>query len=271
MTVVAVGMVKDEADVIQQTIKHFLTEVDYVIVADNLSTDGTREKIDCLSDRLMVVDDDEPGYYQSQKVTHLANVAYREFGADWIVPFDADEWWYSPFGRVADVLEEVAPQWLVVPAPVYDHVVTGADDPTELNPYTRMQWRRPARLKLPKVACRWREDLVIEQGNHGASYTGRATSFDELLTVRHFPYRSLEQFIRKVRNGAAAYAAAGDRLPAGMGAHWRQWGELDDEQLEEVFTTWYTRPDPTQTKVVGGEADGWTFLDPLVYDPVSAL
>lgn len=274
VTVVAVGMIKDESDVIVHTLRHLLEEVDAVVVADNLSTDGTSDALrvaqEKFPDRVLVLNDDEPGYYQSQKMTHLANVARREFGADWVVPFDADEWWYSPFGRLGDVLEEVAPQWLAVPATVYDHVVTGADDVSQANPYLRLEWRRPEPLKLPKVACRWRDDLVIEQGNHGASYQGRATLFDPLLVVRHFPYRSLEQFIRKARNGAAAYAAAGERLPETYGAHWRGWGRLTDEQLEDVYTTWYTRPDPAQT-TIADDGERACVVDPLVHDPVSAL
>jgi hypothetical protein len=270
VTVVGVTMVKDERDIVFHTLEHMLDQVDFLVIADNGSTDGTREELHEFYDggRVLVVDDDEPGYYQSQKMTHLANVAMREFGADWIVPFDADEWWYSPFGRIGDELEKVAAQWLVVPAAVYDHMVTG-EDVDHTNPYLRMTWRRQKPLDLPKVACRWREDLIIEQGNHGASYTGRATVFDPLLVVRHFPYRSLEQFIRKVRNGAAAYAAAGERLPLSMGTHWRQWGELSDEELEGVFKTWYTRPNPLQT-YVGDEDEGYV-IDPLIHDPVSAL
>ena len=48
MTVVAVTMVRDEEDVIRSTVAHMLDEVDAVIVADNLSTDRTREILDDL-------------------------------------------------------------------------------------------------------------------------------------------------------------------------------------------------------------------------------
>jgi hypothetical protein len=195
VTVVAVGMVKDEADVLVATVHHLFTQVDAVVVADNLSMDGTSDLLRGLAevwpDQLLVLDDDEPGYYQSQKVTHLANVARREFGADWVVPFDADEWWYSPFGTVKEVLEPIAPQWLVVPVPIYNHVVTGADESAVANPFHRLGWREVAPLPLHKVACRWREDLVIEMGNHGARYDGGATIYTERpLVIRHFPYRS---------------------------------------------------------------------------------
>ena len=268
---VAVCMARDEEDVIASTVAHMLAEVDAVIVADNLSTDGTRKILDELAasstGRLVVVDDPDPAYRQSEKMTALALRARLDLGAEWVVPFDADEVWYSPFGRIADVLADVAPQWLIAPAPLFDHVATGEDNPLELDPIRRLGWRRRYRNALPKVAARWREDLVIEQGNHGARYTGRGTSFDELLVVRHFPYRSTGQLVRKVRNGAAAYAAAGDSLPEAFGAHWRQWGRILDERGEEaiaeLFHTWYWRDTPrAPIELPDGERQPALLFDP---------
>lgn len=267
---VAVAMVRDEEDVVRSTVGHMLAQVDAVIVADNLSTDGTRAILDELAarsaGRLLVVDDPEPAYRQSEKMTALALRARLDLGADWIVPFDADEVWYSPFGRIADVLGDVAPQWLITPAPLFDHVAT-AEDPLELDPVVRLGWRRRERNFLPKVAARWRADLVIEQGNHGASYSGRGTVFDELLVVRHFPYRSPEQLVRKVRNGAAAYAAGGTSIPETFGAHWRQWGRILDERGEEaiadLFRTWYWRDRPRAPLVLpDGEKQPALIFDP---------
>lgn len=269
MTTIAVGMVRDEADVIASTVCHMLAEVDAVLVADNLSHDETRPILDQLArahpDRLFVIDDYDPAYRQSEKMTALALRARLEHGAEWIVPFDADEWWYSPFGRIADVLAEVAPQWLVVPAPLYDHVAT-AEDPAEVDPVRRLGWRRRDPNPLPKVACRWREDMAIAQGNHDALYTGRASRFDELLVVRHFPYRSVDQLVRKVRNGAAAYAAAGDSVRADFGTHWRQWGTLLEQYGEpamaEIFHAWYWRDDPRRPVTVAGETQPSLIFDP---------
>ena len=90
MTTVAVCMARDEADVIGSTVAHMLAQVDAVIVADNLSTDRTREILDQLaggsSGRLVVVEDPDPAYRQSEKMTALALRARLDFGAkaiDW--------------------------------------------------------------------------------------------------------------------------------------------------------------------------------------------
>lgn len=267
---VAVAMVRDEADVIRSTVAHMLDEVDAVIVADNLSGDETRSILDELAagagGRLLVVEDLDPAYRQSEKMTELARRARTELAAEWVIPFDADEWWYSPFGRMADVLAEVAPQWLIVPAPLFDHVASGWDDQLEADPIRRIQWRRRDRNPLPKVAARFRPDLVIEQGNHDASYRGRGTYFDELLVVRHFPYRSPAQLVRKVRNGSAAYKAAGDSVRADFGAHWRQWGEIleaeGEEAIAELFHTWYFRARPDRPHTIGDEQQPALLRDP---------
>lgn len=265
MTTVAVTMVKDEADIIEPVIRHMATQVDHIIVADNMSTDDTRLTLESLADELgdiMIQDDREVGYQQSKKMTGLAHLAEAEFGAEWIVPFDADEIWYSPFyDRIADHLADIEVQWLVMPATVFDHMATG-DDPDVPNPVLRMGWRRREPLELPKVACRWRRDLTIEMGNHGARYHGGATMHEAQLVVRHFPYRSVDQLIRKIRNGAAAYAAT--NMPANVGTHWREWGAMLDQQgpeaIEELFTTWYYVDSPHEVSTT-----------PMIYDPAPAV
>ncbi len=266
--VVAVTMVRDEADIVGSTVLRMLEQVDRVIVADNGSTDATREILDAIAradPRVLVVDDPEVGYFQSRKMTALARLAHERYGAEWIVPFDADEVWYSPFAdTVADALHAVEPQWLVVEARLFDHVAT-ADDPAIVDPVKRIRWRRAAEAPLRKVAVRWRDDLTIEQGNHRASYAGGPTIFDPLLVVRHFPYRSAEQFVRKVRNGAQAYRATD--FPADVGTHWREWGAIleagGEPAVAEIFRKWYWRRTPGRAETIENEKQPALVLDPV--------
>lgn len=258
MTTWAVGMVRDEADIIGYTIRHILGQVDRVLIADNLSTDGTRAILDELAAddaRLTVIDDVDPAYYQSRKMTALAAAAAAA-GAKWVLPMDADEVWYSPHGRIADVLADLGPEAAVAAADVFDHVATGSDS-TDENPLDRMAWRRREPCELPKVACRPMLPARIEQGNHAASFPW--VTINELLVVRHFPYRSAEQMIRKAHNGAAAYAATD--LPEHEGKHWRDYGALadahGDEALAGVFAQWFWTSDPGQDPM-------------LIFDPLSA-
>jgi glycosyltransferase involved in cell wall biosynthesis len=242
MTVAGISMMKDEADIVETTVGAMLRSTDFVIVADNGSTDGTRDLLADMAkadDRLEVRDDDDPAYYQAAKMTALAAAA-SERGAEWVVPFDADEVWYSPFGRIADVLTDESGA-SIASAQMFDHVASGLD--ADIGPVERIGWRRRAPTELLKVAAKARPAVNIHQGNHDADHGHRV---HHLLVIRHFPYRSVEQFVSKVRNGAAAYAATD--LPKNVGAHWREYGEIlksgGEEALADVFRTWYWEPNP---------------------------
>ncbi|MGE0344179.1 MAG: glycosyltransferase family 2 protein [Porticoccaceae bacterium] len=264
MTVFGVSMIRDEVDIVGHTVRNMARQVDRLIVADNGSVDGTRELLAELAQELPleVVDDPERGYWQSRKMTALAHRA-GEQGASWVVPFDADEWWYCTFGPIREHLAGIGDGMMVARAGLYDHVPTGLD-PDEANPVRRMGWRRRDTLALPKVACRYRQDLTIHQGNHGCDYGGMLPASVDLLVVRHFPYRSAAQFVSKVRNGAEAYRATD--LPADVGAHWRQWGEIlerdGEDAVAEVFRRWFWRADPTRPARIEGEEQR-----ALLYDP----
>jgi hypothetical protein len=243
--IVAVARVKDEADIIEATVIRMLTQVDAVVVEDNGSTDGTLDILRALP--VTVLEDDTVGYYQSAAMSRLAAFAATEMHAAWVIPFDADEVWYSPHGRITDVLAD-HPEASIVTAELYDHVPT-AQDPGEGDPVERIGWRRRDPAVLPKVAVRPYPRVTIHQGNHGADFGETVPS---LLTIRHFPYRSAEQMIRKARNGAAAYAATD--LPEHVGQHWRDYGRLSDDQITETFQRWFWSAAPES--------------DPtLIYDP----
>jgi Glycosyl transferase family 2 len=230
-TVFAVTMVKDEADIIEGCIRHMLEQVDAVIVADNGSTDGTREALETLP--VNVLDDNEPAYYQSEKMSGLAAFAASQ-GADWVVPFDADELWEGADGSpVKEALAECGAT--IVGGPIINYVATAEDDPA-LPPIERIHYRLRDVLSLPKVACRPFLPVLVGQGNHTAHYP-EVTVRQDVLTVRHFPYRSAEQFLSKVRNGAAAYRAT--NLPRSVGEHWRQYGELLEEGGPEAVEAWF--------------------------------
>lgn len=268
MTVVAVTMVKDEADIIESTVRHMCSQVDHVLVADNGSTDGTATVLALLLKEglpLRVVHDPEVGYMQSFKMTRLAHQAHLRYGAHWIVPFDADEIWYSSWGTILDVLNDQPPEVDIVKANLFDHVCTGFDEEVKPDPVARIGWRRDVCAPLPKVACRYSPNLVIGMGNHEAWNDERpVVTSDQRLAIRHFPYRSPEQIIRKVRNGARAYAATD--LPETYGAHWRQWGRILDEHGEEaiveLFHKWYWRKNPNVSLTIEGERQ-----PPLMFDP----
>lgn len=242
VSVVGVCLVRNAADIIGPVIRHMLTQVDAVLVADNLSDDSTRDTLETLeavnSTRLVIVDDPDPAHRQSVKTTGLAQLARSDLDATWIVPFDSDELWYSPFGRIADELDALPSSIFVATATLYDHVATGADNRNEPDPTSRLGWRRREPGPFPKVACRAAPDLTIAEGNHSAHYGDPRfpppTALAGRLIVRHYPYRSAEQMAAKAKMGAAALRAAPE-LGEHTGKHWRDYDALGPELLAEVF------------------------------------
>lgn len=255
MTVVMCALAKDEADVVEGWVRHHADEVDRIIVADNLSTDGTREILDRLVAEglpLTVVDDPVVAYEQSQKVSALAELAGTEWDADWVIPADLDELWVARTDRIRVALRDLP--WNVVKVPIFNHLCTALDRPGS-DPFATMVWRqREAQRPLGKVAFRWQLDAVVHQGNHGVDLPdpgplGMLT--EPLLELRHFPVRSPAHMVTKARNGKAAYdaaRAANPDMPADWGQHWSQWGALlearGEEAIHDAFRSgwWYLLP-----------------------------
>jgi glycosyltransferase involved in cell wall biosynthesis len=224
---IAIAMVKDEADIIGYTIDHLLEEgVDRIIVADNLSTDETRSILHGYAD-VHIIDDDVFGYYQSRKMTALARMAYAA-GADWVLPFDADELILPPKP------ERLAGWFAACPADVgivaiqgLDYLPRRDDDQDEPNPFRRLRYRRDRPQTLAKVAFRAHPDALLDMGNHDVrNVPGRRIGG---LMLRHCQYRSLEQMTRKLRNGAAVYADTD--IHEHHGTHWRVGSTLTDDDF----------------------------------------
>lgn len=236
MTVLAVSVMRNEGDVAPWVVRHMLDECDRVIVADNGSTDGTREALTEIAEadpRLTLVD--EPGpYRQAEIVNRLASME----PATWVVPFDADEWWMAYGGRIGTVLDGLhasydvarAGQWVMVPQPT---------DWAWPNPFERIVSFRPGELSSgwTKVAYRPRRGREVSAGGHGVSDGSREAL--HVLGIRHIPFRSYGQAVRKLRGGRAQLEAAGE--PPEIGTHWRTMGAWSDEQLEAWWSAYVRR------------------------------
>ena len=218
-----ISMCKDEADIIGYTLTHLVNEgIDRFVIADNGSTDQTREILKQFR-RVEIVNDEEVGFYQGRKLSGLAERA-RQDGADWVLPFDADELWYSEHGRIADVLEGCG-SIDVVKAWGWDHIPRRRS--RNLNPWVAFPLRRAETQRLPKVAFRAAHGIKVHEGNHDVDRGGRRAEM--VLAYRHIQYRSFEQMKRKLRNGKAAFDATD--LPYLYGTHWRDGGAKSDAEL----------------------------------------
>jgi hypothetical protein len=258
MTVWAVGVVRDEADIIEATVSRMLRQVDHVLVADNRSVDGTGEILRSF-DRVTVVVDPDPNFQvdlqQARRTTALASLAAQR-GADWVVPFDADEVWVARTGRrIGDVLEDLPDNILVERAETVDHVVTDRDPPGADAP-ARMVYRRPEYHRARKVACRTRPGLWIIKGNHDAKYRGVAEppGVDGLLRVHHFPVRSAEQFVRKIGYQADGRRRSRPEVPNLLAPAKMTWIGILEEEGEDAlmarFDAEHRFADPNAARLV---------------------
>lgn len=234
--ITAVSMMRDEADLAAKVVHHLFAEgVDRVVVADNLSTDGTGDLARAAG--ATIINDPDPGYYQAEKMTRLAERAIDE-GATWVLPFDADEVWYSPLGLIGDVLPKIRAD--VIEAHGWDHIAQRID-PSNAHPFLAIRHRRSHTQPYPKIAFRATPLVRVHQGNHGVDHPAIAGRVTGPLEYRHFQYRSLEQMTRKVRQGAAAYDATS--LPCTEGAHWRTLAMMSDVALAMEWRRLLDEPD----------------------------
>lgn len=253
MSLWGITMVKDEIDVLPYTLAHMVAEgVDGFVIADNMSTDGTWEwlceHVARMPVRSLLLRDSEVAYYQSVKMTEHYRQA-SALGADWVIPFDADEIWHcEDLQRLADVLTEDL-DGDCAEVKLFNYFPTSSDDPEEPNPFRRILHRDSTMSGLMKTAVRAGiEGLVIAQGNHEAHAERPLRTVRPGMAIGHFPWRSPEQFESKIRNGARGYDAATDThlVPLSQGAHWRDLGRILQEggskALRDVYDEWYLDP-----------------------------
>jgi hypothetical protein len=205
MKVVMTLLVRDEADIVDEQIAfHLDAGVDFVVATDNRSQDGTTEILEryAREGHLHLLREPGEDLRQSEWVTRMARLAATEFGADWVLNADADEFWWPQGGRLQDVLAVLPARYGVVRA-AWRNFVPRPDDG---RPFSE---RMTARLCIPafhhhplsthsKSAHRAVPDVRIGRGNHEAFGEGLLPLRGWYpLEILHFPVRSLEHCVRK--------------------------------------------------------------------------
>ena len=143
MRLVAVSIVKNEADIIEPFVRHTLAWVDHHLVFDHDSTDGTREILGALQREglpLTLFTDDALGNLQQARSNFLTRLAAQQYSADWVLPLDADEILAGPGGRAA--LEKTLAGFSPTrPAslPLLNYFSTAGDEALTGNPILRVR------------------------------------------------------------------------------------------------------------------------------------
>lgn len=246
MRLVAVSIVKNEADIIEPFVRHSLAWVDHHLIFDHDSTDGTREILRALQHEglpITLFRDDAPGHLQQARSNHLTRLAAQAHGADWVLPLDADEILVGP-GRPALEQSLGAPDG-EQPAslPLLDYCPTNGDEAAVVNPVTRLRHcqARTSRTRKIFIPRRLASDpgLMAGKGSH-ALYRGAEVLPDRPLPadyhLAHLALRSSQhQVLRVVR--AELQRQSRGRAAAGLDLHYRLGYQLLAENPELFFAT----------------------------------
>lgn len=237
MKVFGVMLARGEADIIAVTIRyHLQLGMDGVLVLDNGSADGT----DKILKQLAQADDrirwsrHEGEFQQRELTTGLAQEAFRA-GADWIVPFDADEFWYAPCRAFREVLAGTNAGALR--AQVIHYIQAREQSRRSPEALLTMTRRAPRTIGppdhgqalveaqkigyveamyAPKWISRASMNLEIATGNHSAgNLAGEAVTTMELVCL-HAPMRSRDTLVLKAAHSRRLEAA---RRPPEDGWH----------------------------------------------------
>jgi hypothetical protein len=205
-------LARNEADIVDaQLAFHLNAGVDFVVATDNRSEDETRSILERYerAGYLHLLREDGDDMRQDEWVTRMARMAATDFGADWVINSDADEFWWPRGGTIKEVLSLVPNRYGVIRG-CWRHF------PPRLDGDPFFAERMTVRLCTPahpsrkesiyhahqKVAHRADPHVVVLPGNHDA--TGERLvplRTWHPLEILHFSMRSIEQVARKAEGG----------------------------------------------------------------------
>jgi FkbM family methyltransferase len=231
--IVGIAMVKNEQDIIEPFVRHNIGFLDHLMVLDNGSVDDTRHILTKLTEEfanLIVSDDKEFGYTQSERMTSLLRECQAAFAADYVIPLDADEFLdsaerpplHEALGQIPKGGYGLVPWCTFVLTP--DSVDAATDDSPRTMVWRRRQELPSYRKAILRLDGSMPADILIEQGNHHARTTsGRQIPAITITGLRllHYPVRSRDQLIAKTIVGWMAYLARdAQAVKRGQGVHW---------------------------------------------------
>jgi hypothetical protein len=211
----SVSMVRNEADIVEAFVRHNAAILDGMAIIDHGSIDATLPILTALArERLpiILIKSAAPGYLQEQMTTATARDVFRQTGADFVLPLDADE-----FLKIRS-REEFDRALLAIPPRMNGllHWLTYVPDFAKA-PQGMLALLASARRMSPErqtfqkaLMSRYlleRPEATLANGNHYVANKLKGSSEeaepharirDEFAALAHVPIRSAAQFITKV-------------------------------------------------------------------------
>ncbi|OFW71253.1 MAG: hypothetical protein A2Y55_11490 [Actinobacteria bacterium RBG_16_68_12] len=275
MKLVMTLLCRDEGDIVDSQLAfHLNAGVDFVIATDHHSQDGTTEILEryAREGHLHLLREEATEFSQAAWVTRMARLAATDFGADWVINADADEFWWPRGGSPKEILSAVPRHYGVVRgfqrhfAPRPEGVEHFAERMTvRITPFRTPPGAGDPFQGTIQVAHRADASATVSPGNHDVRGRG-------LLPLRgwypfevlHFPLRALEQarakFADKLRGVRVDRDAAGHHsLRAGRAIE------------EGLFGDWYSQYVVDDATLGRGLTDGTLAVDTRLRDALRRL
>jgi len=243
MTLVMTLLARDEADVIESWLSYHLNAgADFVVATDNRSEDGTTEILDryARDGHVHLIREDGEDLRQDAWVTRMARLAATDFGADWVINSDADEFWWPRGASLAHVLDAIPPRYGTVGAFLRTFAPRPDSDGTFAERLTvrfsaLAPINDPASLFKPirKVIHRAHPEIRLSRGNHAVIDSPFAPLRGWFpIEVLHFPLRSVEQCEHKARLQGSAWRHI-DRTPTAY--HAQMFEALETGRIADYY------------------------------------
>ncbi|SFT57250.1 Glycosyl transferase family 2 [Selenomonas sp. GACV-9] len=210
--IAVVSMVKNEADLIESFVRHSLTFADVIILADHSSSDKTMEILKCLQQEgLPVV---VRSLYQvelahQEVMNALLQEAIDDYGADIILPMDADEFLVNTENQLScrEILQQLDTKLLYkLEWRSYEPLKQHEDEDkfTLLRPCQRSHDFAPGQKTIVGAEMAKRPGFRLVQGCHFAFWENNPNHPQIAWTVApyvhtaHYHWRSDEQYMAKI-------------------------------------------------------------------------
>jgi hypothetical protein len=276
MRVVVTVLARDEADIIDDQVAfHLNAGADFVIATDNNSHDGTTAIFEryARDGVLHLIREPAEGLRQGEWVTRMARLAATEYGADWVINADADEFWWPRGGSLKEVLEAVPQEYGVVQG-FWRSFVPRPDDGQSFAERMTARLAQRAPINDPtsfyrpvvKVAHRADPHVTVARGNHAlANSSFRTLTTWHPIEVLHFPLRSQAQWMRKVELQGDAFTKHIER--SGTGYHLKGYDALQRGRIHEQHASLVV----DDAALEHGVQDGTLVLDTRLRDALRAI
>ena len=266
---------RDEVDIVGAWLDfHLNAGADFVVVTDNRSQDGTTEILERYAREGSVHVIHEPGedLREDEWVTRMARLAATEYGADWVINSDADEFWWPRGESLGHVLAAVPERYGTVSVFLRVFVPRPGEGPFAERMTARFSAlapiNDPASLYRPirKVIHRGHPNIRLTRGNHAVA----DSPFLPLrgwfpVEVFHFPVRTEQQMAHKAEVFGTGFARYVDRAPTAY--HRNMFEALRSGRIDDYYDSLVVSDDELER----GRTDGRLVVDTRLRDALRVI